>query len=125
MTNELKFTEDHEWVKVEGDIAVIGISEHATEELGEIVYVDILAQGEDVDRTGEFGSVESVKTVSSLYSPVSGTVVERNASVIDKPEEINNSPYENGWLVKLKLTDSSELDDLMNESQYKEYLESQ
>ena len=123
MTHHLKFTEEHEWIKLDGEIATIGISAHATEELGEIVYVDLPKLGTELEQMDEFGSVESVKTLSSLFSPMSGTVAESNPAVVKDPALINESPYEEGWLIKLKIADEKEYDDLMSYSEYQQFLE--
>jgi glycine cleavage system H protein len=122
-TSHLKFTEEHEWVNLEGDIATIGISLHAAEELGEIVYVDLPAVGTQFEQMDEFGTVESVKTLSSLYMPVGGEVTEVNKHLVKEPGAINESPYEDGWLVKIKVADEKEVDDLMTYSEYQQFLE--
>ncbi len=119
----LKFTEEHEWVRLEGDIATVGISEHAAEELGEIVYVDLPEQGRPIGQMEEFGTVESVKTLSSLYLPMGGEVLEVNKSLSGNPGLINESPYEEGWLIKIKVSDEKEYDDLLAYSEYQQYLE--
>ena len=116
------YTEDHEWVTVDGDKITIGISSHAAEELGEIVYVEMPNTGDEIQKSDEFGSVESVKTVSGLYAPVSGTVIETNESVVNSPELINQFPFEDGWLIKVKCEDLSEVEDLMNEESYNSFL---
>ncbi len=124
VTSHLKFTEEHEWVKLDGDVATIGISLHASEELGEIVYVDLPNTGSQFEQMDEFGTVESVKTLSSLYMPVGGEVVEINKTLVKEPGLINESPYEDGWLVKIKVADEKEVDDLMTYSEYQQFLES-
>ena len=116
------YTEDHEWVTVDGDTITIGISSHAAEELGEIVYVEMPNTGDEIQKSDEFGSVESVKTVSGLYAPVSGTVIETNEAVVNSPELINQFPFEDGWLIKVKCEDLSEVEDLMNEESYNSFL---
>ena len=116
------FTEDHEWVEVDGDHVKVGISSHAADELGEIVFVDLPESGEELSKGDEFGSVESVKTVSGIYSPVDGEVVEKNDAVVESPEKINNSPYEDGWLIKVKVDSTDFIDDLMDEVAYNSFL---
>lgn len=116
----LKYTKDHEWVKVDGDIATIGITDFAQGELGDIVYVDVETEGETLDKEETFGSVEAVKTVSDLFMPVSGEVVEFNEALEEAPEKINSNPYDEGWIIKVKISDASELDDLLDAAAYKE-----
>lgn len=115
---ELKYTKDHEWIKVEGDIATIGITDFAQGELGDIVYVEVETEGESLDREEVFGSVEAVKTVSDLFMPVSGEVVAFNEELEASPEAVNNDAYGAGWMIKVKLSDTSELDDLMSAEDY-------
>ena len=117
---ELKYTKDHEWLRVEGDTATIGITEFAQSELGDIVFVEIETEGEELDKEEVFGSVEAVKTVSDLFMPISGEVVEVNADLEETPEVVNEDPYGKGWMVKVKISDSSELDDLLDAEAYKE-----
>lgn len=117
---DLKYTKDHEWIKVEGDIATIGITDFAQGELGDIVYVEIETEGEELDREEVFGTIEAVKTVSDLFMPVSGEVVEINEGLDDNPETVNDDCYGAGWMVKIKMTDTSELDDLLTADDYKE-----
>ena len=119
---ELKYTNDHEWVKVEGDIATIGITDFAQGELGDIVYVEIETEGETFDAEEVFGTVEAVKTVSDLFMPVSGEVIEVNSALEDAPETVNDSPYEDGWMIKIKLSDTSEIDGLMTAAAYGEHV---
>ncbi|PTJ34883.1 glycine cleavage system protein GcvH [Staphylococcus simulans] len=119
---ELKYSKEHEWVKVEDDTVTIGITEYAQGELGDIVFVELPATDDDIEEGESFGSVESVKTVSELYAPVSGTVVEVNEELEDSPEFVNESPYEKAWMVKVKLNDTSQLDDLLSADQYKEMI---
>ncbi|MDG1099293.1 MAG: glycine cleavage system protein GcvH [Bacteroidia bacterium] len=116
--DNLKYTKDHEWVLVEGDVATIGITEFAQGELGDIVFVDIPSEGESLAEAEVFGTVEAVKTVSDLYMPVSGTVTEINAALEDSPELINTKPYDDGWMVKITISDASQLDALMSSSDY-------
>ncbi len=118
----LKFAESHEWVHLEGDIAVIGVSEHAQEELGDVVYVESKDVGEVLEQFEEIGSIESVKAVAEIKTPVSGEIVEQNSSLEDSPEKVNSDPYGDGWIVKIKISDESELDKLMTYDKYQEYL---
>jgi glycine cleavage system H protein len=122
--SDLKYTSEHEWIRVEGDTATIGITEHAANELGEIVFAELPEVGDSFSQMDEFGSVESVKTVSSLYLPVSGKISEINTALSQSPNLINDSPYSNGWLVKVTIADPLELDDLMSANQYKTFLQS-
>lgn len=115
----LKYSKDHEWIKVEGDTALVGITEFAQSELGEIVYVDVTSEGEAIEQNGVFGSVEAVKTVSDLLMPVSGEVLEVNAELEEKPELINEDPYGKGWIIKIAVSDASELETLLPASDYK------
>ena len=117
--NNRFFTEDHEWVEVNGNIATIGITAYAAEELGEVVFVDLPSVGFLCEKGSEFGSVESVKTVSSLYSPIDGEVIEVNPTLESCPEKINNSPENEGWLIKLSFEKLPDVDDLMNEDEYR------
>ncbi len=117
------YTEDHEWVELDGDTVIIGISAHAADELGEIVYVDLPEDGTELTSGDEFASVESVKTVSGIYSPVDGKVIEQNKTLVDAPEKINNSPYEDGWLIKAKVTSTNFIDDLMDDESYQSFLQ--
>jgi glycine cleavage system H protein len=113
----LKYTNDHEWVRVEGDIAFVGITDYAQGELGDIVYVEVETEGESLDKEEVFGTIEAVKTVSDLFMPISGEVIEINTSLEDSPESINAAPYEN-WIIKVKISDSSELEDLLTSESY-------
>lgn len=115
----LKYSKDHEWIKVEGNTALVGITEYAQGELGEIVYVDVTTEGETIEKNEVFGSVEAVKTVSDLLMPVGGEVLEVNAELEEKPELINEDPYGKGWIIKLNITDASELDELLSAADYK------
>ncbi|MDG1476234.1 MAG: glycine cleavage system protein GcvH [Vicingaceae bacterium] len=119
---ELKYTKDHEWVKIDGDTVTIGITEFAQGELGDIVYVEVETEGETLDREEVFGTVEAVKTVSDLFMPVSGEVTEFNEAIESAPESVNNDPYGDGWMIKVQLSDTSELDDLLSADQYKEII---
>jgi glycine cleavage system H protein len=120
--NDLKYTKDHEWIRVEGDIATVGITDFAQGELGDIVFVEVETEGESLDREETFGSVEAVKTVSDLFMPVSGEVEEFNEAVESNPELVNDDPYGEGWMIKIKMSDSSELDDLLDAEAYGELL---
>ncbi len=121
---ELKYSKDHEWVKVTGDQeAYIGITDFAQSELGDIVYVDVETEGQTLDQGETFGTVEAVKTVSDLYMPVSGEIQEFNETLEDEPEKVNEKPYEDGWMIKVKLTNPSELEGLMSADSYKEMVE--
>lgn len=116
--SELKYTSDHEWIKIDGDVATIGITDFAQSELGDIVYVEIETEGETLDKGEVFGTVEAVKTVSDLFMPVSGEVIEVNEGIEGEPESVNSDPYGNGWMVKVKISDSSELDALLSSEDY-------
>ena len=118
---ELKYTKDHEWVKVEGSIATVGITEHASSELGDVVYVDVPDESATVSAGDTVGTIEAVKTVADLYSPVSGTLTEVNA-VNDGPDIVNREPYGAGWLIKIELSDASEVDGLMDAAAYKQLI---
>ncbi|WP_256003589.1 glycine cleavage system protein GcvH [Pedobacter deserti] len=116
--SELKYTKDHEWLRVEGGEAYIGITDFAQRELGDIVYIDVNTLGEEVSKDEVFGTVEAVKTVSDLFMPVSATVLEVNPALNDNPELVNSDPYGQGWMVKVSLTDPSEVDGLLNAEGY-------
>lgn len=123
---ELKYSDEHEWVSVGADgVALVGITEFAAESLGDVVFVELPEVGASVAQFGKMGEIESVKAVSDLYSPVSGTVAERNESLIDSPELVNESPYQDGWMVRVKLTDAAEIDNLMSADGYSAMLEAQ
>jgi glycine cleavage system H protein len=117
--NSLKYTSDHEWIRIEGDNAYVGITAFAQGELGDIVYIDISSEGETLKQGDVFGSVEAVKTVADLFMPVSGEILEVNTGLNDEPEVVNNDPYGKGWMVKIKLSDTSELDGLMDADVYR------
>ena len=119
---ELKYTKDHEWVRVEGDHAVIGITDHAQSELGDIVFIDINTEGQEVDRESVFGTVEAVKTVSDLFMPISGTVEEVNSALADDPASVNKDPYGAGWIVKVKIKDAGQIKGLLSADQYAEVI---
>ncbi|HLS06404.1 MAG TPA: glycine cleavage system protein GcvH [Bacillota bacterium] len=123
LPEELKYSKEHEWVRQEGNKAYIGITDFAQSELGDIVFVELPEEGDDIEANEEFGSVESVKTVSELYSPVSGTVVEVNEELEDSPEHVNDSPYEDAWMIVIEMSDESELDDLLTADEYKAFVE--
>lgn len=116
---DLKYTKDHEWIKVDGDIATIGVTEFAQGELGDVVYVEVETIGETLGKEEVFGTIEAVKTVSDLFMPVSGEVLEVNAKLDDDPELVNKDPYGEGWMAKIKVTDATELDDLLSAEEYK------
>jgi glycine cleavage system H protein len=116
--NELKYSKEHEWVRVEGNRAIIGITEFAQGELGDIVFVELPEAGATLTSNDTFGTVESVKTVSDLYAPVSGTIVEVNAALVDSPEKVNEAPYGEGWMIVVELSDASELDGLLTSEAY-------
>lgn len=120
---ELKYTEDHEWVRVEGDTATVGITDFAQGELGDVVFVEIETEGEELDKGETFGTVEAVKTVSDLFMPVGGEVAEVNEALADEPELVNKDPYGKGWMIKIKLKNSSELDELLSADDYKNMIE--
>jgi glycine cleavage system H protein len=115
---ELKYTKDHEWIRVEGDIAVIGITDYAQGELGDIVYVEVDTEGDELDKEETFGTVEAVKTVSDLFMPISGEVLEFNEALEDAPETVNKDAYGDGWMIKVKIADASQLDDLLDAAAY-------
>ncbi len=119
---ELKYTKDHEWAKVEGETATIGITDFAQSALGDVVFVELPEIGKTLNSHQTFGVVESIKSVSDLYSPLTGTVVEMNSDLVNSPELCNQSPYENAWMIKLKLTNTSELSGLMPAEDYKNFL---
>lgn len=115
---DLKYTKDHEWIKVEGDTAIIGITDYAQGELGDIVYVEVDTEGDELDKEETFGTVEAVKTVSDLFMPISGEVLEFNEALEDAPETVNKDAYGDGWMIKVKIADASELDSLMDAAAY-------
>ncbi|MDX5347362.1 MAG: glycine cleavage system protein GcvH [Hymenobacteraceae bacterium] len=120
--NELKYTKDHEWVRIEGDAAYVGITDFAQRELGDIVYVDIDTLDKDVNKDEVFGTVEAVKTVSDLFSPVSGTVQEVNEKLDGNPELVNSDPYGDGWMIRMSISDKAELDGLLSADDYKQLI---
>ena len=117
----LHYSKDHEWVRVEGDTAVIGITDHAQEQLGDVVYVELPKAGESFAANESFGSVESVKAVSEVFTPVSGAVTDANASLNDEPEKVNRDPYGEGWMIKIKMSDRNEVDSLLAAAEYEDF----
>ena len=117
--DNLKYTKDHEWVRVEGNVAVIGITDFAQGELGDIVFVEIETEGESLDKESVFGTVEAVKTVSDLFMPVSGKVTKVNDGLTSKPESVNKDPYGEGWMVRVEMSNASEVNDLMSAADYR------
>ena len=119
---DLKYTKDHEWIRVEGDVAYVGITDYAQSELGEIVYVDITTEGETVAKEEVFRTIAAVKTVSDLFMPASGEVLEVNAELEDAPELVNQEPYGKGWLIKVSVADATELDSLLSAEEYQQLI---
>ena len=119
---DLKYTKDHEWLKIEGDTVIIGITDFAQGELGDIVYVEVETEGETLDKEEVFGTVEAVKTVSDLFMPISGEVIEFNEAIESAPESVNSDPYGDGWMIKVKLSNPSELDELLSAEEYTEII---
>jgi len=117
-----RYTKEHEWVRVEDDLGTVGITDYAQDQLGDLVYLDLPSPGTQVKQLDKLGEIESVKAVSDLYSPVSGEVTEVNQEVVDRPELVNQSPYEEGWLVRLRLADPAEVDGLLTAEQYDELI---
>lgn len=120
--DSLKYTEDHEWIRLEGDEAYIGITDFAQQELGDIVYVEIETEGQELNQGDVFGTVEAVKTVSDLFMPVAGIVLEVNGELESSPELVNENPYEKGWMIKIKVSDSANLDELLGAEAYQEVI---
>jgi glycine cleavage system H protein len=120
LPQELRYTEEHEWVKLEGNTAIIGITDFAQSELGDIVFVELPEEGSEISAGDVFGSVESVKTVSELYAPLSGKVIAINSELDDTPEHVNEAAYEAGWMIKIEVTNESEIENLLSADQYKE-----
>ena len=116
----LKYTKDHEWISIENDIATVGITDFAQGELGDIVYVDVETVDESIEQDEVFGSVEAVKTVSDLFMPLSGEIIEFNEDLEDTPEKVNSDPYGDGWMIKIKISETSQIDGLLNAAAYKE-----
>lgn len=117
--NNVKYTKEHEWIRVEGDEAYVGITDYAQEQLGDIVFVDIPTEGETLEKDEVFGTIEVVKTISDLFLPVAGEVLEQNEALADNPELVNKDPYGEGWLIKIKPNDISDIDDLLDAEAYK------
>jgi glycine cleavage system H protein len=117
--SDLKYTKDHEWIKVDGDTITVGITDFAQSELGDIVYVEVETVDETLEAEEVFGTVEAVKTVSDLFLPVSGEIIEFNEALEDEPEKVNSDPYGEGWMIKVKCSDASQLDDLLSADDYK------
>lgn len=120
--SELKYTKDHEWISIEGDIATVGITDFAQGELGDIVYVEVETLDETLEQEEIFGSVEAVKTVSDLFLPLSGEVIAFNEGLEDEPEKVNTDPYGEGWMIKIKMNDAAQVDGLMSAVDYKELI---
>ena len=119
--SEVKYSKEHEWIKLDGDTAVIGITQHATEMLGDIVFVELPEIGSSVVKDGNAGVVESTKAASDIYTPVSGEIIENNQSIVDDPAKVNSDPENEAWFFKLKITDKSEMDSLMNKEEYEKF----
>lgn len=124
LPKDLKYTVDHEWVRIEGDIATVGVTDFAQGELGDIVYVDVDTEDETLDKDEVFGTVEAVKTVSDLFMPLSGEVVEFNEQLEDEPELVNSDPYGDGWMIKIKFSNPEEIETLLTADAYKEAIAS-
>jgi glycine cleavage system H protein len=123
LPEDLKYTREHEWVSIEGAVATIGITDHAQEQLGDVVFVELPSVGDRVEKADAFGVVESTKAVSDVYAPLSGEVTEVNDDLPDNPELINEDPYGDGWMVKITLGDKADLDDLMTADEYRKFIE--
>ncbi|TDB39045.1 MAG: glycine cleavage system protein GcvH [Actinobacteria bacterium] len=119
---DLKYDKEHEWVKVDGDVAIIGISDFAQDQLGEVVYVDLPSVGDEVAAGESFGEIESVKSVSELFSPLTGEIVEVNDALGDAPETVNEDAYGDGWMLKIKMADAAEVDELMSAEEYEAFI---
>jgi len=119
--SEVKYSKEHEWIKLDGDTAVIGITQHATEMLGDIVFVELPEIGSSVVKDGNAGVVESTKAASDIYTPVSGEIIENNQAIVDDPAKVNNDPENDAWFFKLKIIDKSEMDSLMNKEEYEKF----
>jgi len=120
--SDLKFTKDHEWIRIEGDEAIIGITDFAQRELGDIVFVEIETEGEELDQEEVFGTVEAVKTVSDLFMPICGEVIAFNEELEDAPEKVNEDPYGEGWMIRIKIDEPSQLDQLLSAEQYQDLI---
>ena len=121
--DNLKYTKDHEWLKIDGEFAFIGITDYAQNELGDIVFIEVETVGETLEKEKAFGTIEAVKTVSDMFMPVGGEVLEFNEELSSKPEIINQDPYDQGWVVRIKVSDPAELEELLNAAQYKELIQ--
>lgn len=121
--DNLKYTDDHEWIRLEDDIAYVGITDYAQKELGDIVFIEVETEGETLDKGETFGTVEAVKTVSDMYMPLTGEVQEFNGELEDQPELVNKDPYGDGWIIKIKVSDKSEMDQLLDAEGYKKIVE--
>ena len=119
--SEVRYSKEHEWIKLDGDTAVVGITQHATEMLGDIVFVELPEIGSSVIKDGNAGVVESTKAASDIYTPVSGEIIENNQAIVDDPAKVNNDPENDAWFFKLKITDKSEMDSLMNKEEYEKF----
>ena len=119
--SEVKYSKEHEWIKVEGDVATIGITQHATEMLGDIVFVELARCRSSVEKDGNAGVVESTKAASDVYTPVSGEIIENNQAIVDDPAKVNSDPENEAWFFKLKIKDKSEIDSLMNKEEYEKF----
>ena len=119
--SEAKYSKEHEWIKLDGDTATIGITQHATEMLGDIVFVELPEIGSSVVKDGNAGVVESTKAASDIYTPVSGEIIENNQAIVDDPSKVNNDPENEAWFFKLKITDKSEMESLMNKEEYEKF----
>jgi glycine cleavage system H protein len=119
---ELKYTKDHEWIKIDGDVATIGITDFAQSELGDIVFVEVETEGETIEKEEVFGTVEAVKTVSDLFMPISGEIIEFNQDLEDAPEKVNEDPYNDGWMIKVRIENVSDVDSLLSSEQYQELI---
>lgn len=119
---ELKYTKDHEWVKIDGDVATVGVTDFAQGELGDIVYVEVETLGETLERDEVFGTVEAVKTVSDLFLPLAGEILDFNESLENTPEKVNSDPYGEGWMIKLKISDQSQVSNLLSPDEYKDLI---
>ena len=124
LPEDLKYTKDHEWIRIEGDVATVGVTDFAQGELGDIVYVDVDTEGETLDKDEVFGTVEAVKTVSDLFMPLSGEVIEFNEQLEDDPELVNSDSYGDGWMIKIKFSNPEEVEDLLTSDEYKKAIES-
>ena len=123
LPKDLKYTKDHEWVKIEGEVATVGITDFAQSELGDIVYVEVETLDEELEKEEVFGTVEAVKTVSDLFMPLSGKVIEFNDNLEDEPEHVNENPYDEGWIIKIELSNMDEVSDLLSFDDYKAHVE--